>query len=72
MGHEGVQGGPPHVAGHTWGVGTPHVVSCPPFPSRIFLAYSKKMLFQKYPKSAFTIHDDIFQRPFELKIFMWA
>ena len=24
------------------------------------------------PKSTFTIHDDIFQRPFELKIFMWA
>ena len=23
-------------------------------------------------KSTFTIHDDIFQRPFELKIFMWA
>jgi len=24
------------------------------------------------PKSIFTIHDDIFQRPVELKIFMWA
>ena len=24
------------------------------------------------PKSTSTIHDDIFQRPIELKIFMWA
>ena len=37
-----------------------------------FLEISKKVLFQKYPKSTFTIHDDIFQRPVELKIFMWA
>ena len=28
-------------------------------------------LSQKYPKSAFTIHDDIFQRLIELKIFIW-
>ena len=37
-----------------------------------FLEISKKVFFHKYPKSTFTIHDDIFQRPVELKIFMWA
>ena len=37
-----------------------------------FLELSKKVFFLKIPKSTFTIHDDIFQRPVELKIFMWA
>ena len=32
----------------------------------------QKVAFHKYPKSIFTIHDNIFQRSFELKIFMWA
>ena len=36
-----------------------------------FLLEEKPHL-QISPKSAFTIHDDIFQRPVELKIFMWA
>ena len=37
-----------------------------------FLEISKKGFSTKIPKSTFTIHDDIFQRPVELKIFMWA
>src|SRR3989337_3656409 len=40
---------------------------------RYFGAKAQKGGFPKSnPKSTFTIHDDIFQRPFELKIFMWA
>ena len=37
-----------------------------------FWEKSQKVLSIKIPKSTFTIHDDIFQRPVELKIFMWA
>jgi hypothetical protein len=48
MGHEGVQGGPPHVAGHTWGGGPPmrcHALL--PLLEGLF-GISKKVLFQKY------------------------
>ena len=66
--HEGVH----HVAGHTlmWG---PKIGPYPSMSSpRSFGAKPQKVAFQKKPKSTFTIHDDIFQRLIELKIFMWA
>ena len=70
---EGPQGGEPHVAGHTPMRG-PKICSYPSMSSpRSFGAKPQKVAFQKVTiKLIFTIHDDIFQRPFELKIFMWA
>ena len=42
-------------------------------PPRSFKQKPKRMAFQKATiKLIFTIHDDIFQRLIELKIFMWA
>lgn len=39
---------------------------------RSFGAKPQKVAFHKVTiKLIFTIHDDIFQRPFELKIFVW-
>src|SRR3989337_964029 len=61
---------------HSWpatlGGGPPHEVPCPPSPSRSPFWNFQKGAFPKISKSAFTIHDDIFQRPNEMKIFMWA
>jgi hypothetical protein len=70
---EGPQGGIPHVAGHTPMRG-PKNGSYPSMSSpRSFGAKPQKVAFHKVTiKLIFTIHDDIFQRPNELKIFMWA
>src|SRR3990170_93386 len=70
--HVELHGGAPPLAGHIGGGGTPHEVPCPPSPSRRPFWNFQKGAFSKISKSVFTIHDDIFQRPFELKIFMWA
>ena len=70
---EGPQGGIPHVAGHTPMRG-PKNGSYPSMSSpRSFGAKPQKVAFHKVTiKLIFTIHDDIFQRLIELKIFMWA
>jgi hypothetical protein len=70
---EGPQGGIPHVAGHTLMRG-PKNGSYPSMSSpRSFGAKPQKVAFHKVTiKLIFTIHDDIFQRLIELKIFMWA
>ena len=69
---EGLQGGAPSVAGHTpW---------APPMrASQSIMSYldplgkaPKGGFPENIPKSTFTIHDDIFQRPFKLKIVVWA
>ena len=66
-----LHGGAPPLAGHsrgppTWGcLGSQALLEA-------FWEKSQKVLSIKIPKSTFTIHDDIFQRPVELKIFMWA
>src|SRR3989337_4504698 len=70
--HVELHGGAPLLAGHPWGGTPPHEGPCPPSPSRRPFWNFQKGAFPKISKSVFTIHDAIFQRPFELKIFMWA
>src|SRR3989337_548915 len=65
-------GAPPPWPATLGGGGPPHEGPCPPSPSRRPFWNFQKGSFPKISKSAFTIHDDIFQRPNELKIFMWV
>ena len=71
-GHVELHGAPPCVAVQT--LGGPHEgLPWPPSPSTSLFTKALKGGFPKISiKLIFTIHDDIFQRPFELKIFMWA
>ena len=70
---EGPQGGDtpcgrphPHEGPKKWLLSI-HVIP------KIFAAKPQKVAFHKVTiKLIFTIHDDIFQRLIELKIFMWA
>ena len=59
------------LAGHPWGVPMRSLLA-PQSLLEAFLENFKMGFSTKIPKSTFTIHDDIFQRPVELKIFMWA
>ena len=54
-------------------VGAPQGGPHPSIPSRSLLGkYPKRHFSKNIPKSTFTIHDDVFQRLVELKIFVWA
>ena len=71
-GHVELQGGAPHVAGHT-PRGPPKGALIHPCHPKISWDKAQNNGFPKSnTKSTFTIHDDILQRPVELKIFMWA
>ena len=68
----GHHGGAPPLAGHPCGA-PPKGVPSPQAFSKIFWTKSTKGGFPKnIPKSTFTIHEDIFQRPLIPKIFLWA
>ena len=59
--------GRPHLGGPPMGSFLGHQVHL-----EAFLEISKKVLFQKNPKSTFTIHEDIFLRPLNPKLFLCA
>ena len=70
---EGLHGGSPHVAGHPQWVPPKGDPIHPCHTPRSFGAKAQKCGFPKSnPKSTFTIHEDIFLRPLNPKLFLCA